>query len=43
MISETLNACLIAKSRKHHELYLNDKMSLLYSTVLADDGLAGNI
>jgi seryl-tRNA synthetase len=38
MIGDTLNACLIDEPRRRHELYDNDKISLLYKMILDDDG-----
>jgi len=43
MISDTMNACLVDVERRNHELYDNDKISLLYRLVLADDGKGNSI
>lgn len=37
MIADTLNACLVDVERRNHELYNNDKTSLLYRLILGDD------
>jgi hypothetical protein len=37
MIAETLNACLTGVERRNHELYNNDKTSLLYRLILGDE------
>ena len=38
MIDETLDATLTGEERRNHELYANDKISLLYKIVLEDTG-----
>jgi len=38
MIDETLLACLTGEERRSHELYAQDKISLLYRIVLEDTG-----
>ena len=38
MIGDTLYACLYGAERRKHELYDQDKTSLLYRTILSDDG-----
>lgn len=38
MIDETLDAALTGEERRNHELYANDKISLLYKIVLEDNG-----
>lgn len=43
MIGETLDACLTGEERRSHELYANDKISLLYRIVLEDTGQGGDI
>jgi len=43
MIGETLDACLTGEERRNHELYENDKISLLYRIVLEDSGAGGDI
>lgn len=43
MIGETLDACLTGEERRSHELYANDKISLLYRIVLEDSGEGCNI
>ena len=43
MIGETLDACLTGEERRSHELYANDKISLLYRIVLEDTGMGGDI
>lgn len=43
MIGETLEACLTGAERRNHELYLSDKISLLYKIVLEDSGEGANI
>jgi hypothetical protein len=43
MIGSTLYACLTGEQRRNHELYDQDKLSLLYRTILSDDGKETNI
>ena len=43
MIGETLDACLTGEERRNHELYENDKISLLYRMVLEDTGKGADI
>ena len=43
MIGDTLKACLTGDERRSHELYENDKISLLYRVVLEDTGEQSNI
>ena len=43
MIGDTLKACLTGDERRSHELYENDKISLLYRIVLEDTGEQSNI
>ena len=38
MIGDTLYACLTGEERRNHELYFNDKISLLYKLILEDSG-----
>lgn len=38
MIGQTLYACLKGDERRNHELYDQDKISLLYKIILEDDG-----
>ena len=38
MIDETLDATLTGEERRNHELYAQDKISLLYKIVLEDTG-----
>lgn len=37
MICETMEACLMKETRRNHELYNADKMSLLYRIILSED------
>ena len=36
MIAQTMYACLTGEERRRHELYANDKTSLLYKLILSD-------
>ena len=43
MIGDTLNACLMDETRRRHEIYDQDKISLLYQVILEDDGQGENV
>lgn len=43
MISQTLYACLTGEERRNHELFNQDKISLLYRIILEDTGNESNI
>ena len=43
MIGQTLYACLTGEERRHHELFDQDKISLLYRIILEDNGKESSI